>query len=57
MVMNISFNVGNLGYTGINSKQYEAAAKDYLAYHHMEVLKCHHRKGRCMSCLVENRLI
>lgn len=31
--MNISFNAGNSGYTGINtnSKQYKAAAKDHLA--------------------------
>lgn len=33
MAMNISFNAGNSGYTGINtnSKQYKAAAKDHLA--------------------------
>ena len=37
--MNISFNAGNSGYTNINtnSKQYKAAAKDFLAAHRAEV--------------------
>ena len=41
MSMNISFNAGNSGYTGINtsSKQYKAAAKDFLAAHRAEVAK------------------
>lgn len=41
MSMNISFNASNFGYTGINtnSKQYKAAAKDYLANHCAEVAK------------------
>ena len=39
--MNISFNANNSSYTGINtnSKQYKAAAKDYLANHRAEVAK------------------
>lgn len=41
MSMNISFNAGNSGYTNINtnSKQYKAAAKDFLAAHRAEVAK------------------
>lgn len=41
MAMNISFNASNFSHTGINtnSKQYKAAAKDYLANHRAEVAK------------------
>lgn len=41
MSMNISFYAGNSGYTNINtnSKQYKAAAKDFLAAHRAEVAK------------------
>lgn len=41
MSINISFYAGNSGYTNINtnSKQYKAAAKDFLAAHRAEVAK------------------